>query len=173
LGFCLVEGADGTGKTMLCEELLAEYVASSHHVGPPRNPVKAFSEYVSDLRGMCVSGGNWVVERFHLGTHVYGTAFRTGPDLDDLEWSLLEEMLAEEGVLLVLCVPPMETVLAALAKKDAPLDLRMYDDPSRATELRSLFDEAYERSVLHKTRYDWTTGDRSAFDLPGWWWERR
>jgi thymidylate kinase len=161
MSFVILEGNDGTGKSTLANMIMVKYAAVVVPVGPPRTN-RVFSEYVSDVMAWG-KVDRVIFDRFHLGTHAYGIAYREGADLNPLEWGLLENMLMERRALLVLCDPGEEENAANLARRREEGVDTMYETVDKEEEVRLLMREAYDRSGLPRTIYDYRS--HADFDL--------
>lgn len=104
----ILEGPDGSGKTTLAKQLV-ESGFKYHHEGPPRNPDMLFV-YGSKLKEIYDAGGNWVLDRFHLGENVYGPLVR-GKSLLGGEEGLrvMNRLIRAVGATVVICLPDYET----------------------------------------------------------------
>lgn len=160
--FVIVEGADGTGKTTLADQLAIAFGAEYEHVGPPRKDMTPFAEHVEYAFVLAEEYGRVVFDRFHLGTFAYGPIFRAEEDLDGIgdfrraDWDLFERLI-EDRCLLVLCDPGWDEVQKNLGGRDGSQPYPMYeDDPAQVLAVHRRFEKAYEFSRLKKTRYDYT-----------------
>lgn len=150
--YIVLEGADGTGKTTLAEEIMRRTGASYAHCGPPDRP--ALEYYLQTLRSV---EGPAVVDRLHLGSYCYGLAFRNTPDLTEFEEWLLEGFLWAHGALLVHCTVPPEVVDRNLARGPNNADAVIYEDPGKRAEVRRLYEEKIKTTELLSVRYDYTS----------------
>ena len=160
--FILVEGADGTGKTTLADQLALAFGAEYEHVGPPRHDMTPFAEHTGYAFVLVEEYGRVVFDRFHLGTFAYGPIFRPENDVDGIgdfrreDWDLFEHLIAPR-CLLVLCDPGWDEIEKNLKGRDGTEPYPMYeDDPAQVLAVHRRFQKAYEFSKLRKTRYDYT-----------------
>lgn len=167
MGFVILEGVDGSGKTTLARSIVAEYDAYYRHVGPPEDDSGVFAQHVRDVRrwrseAIINEISMTVVDRFHLGTWAYGKEFRASPnklgDMDELEWSLLEDILIEVGAHLVLVRPPWAIIEQVWQERNAIREGYNYyeADLERLRVVYGHFDDAYAYSKLPKTVFDRT-----------------
>lgn len=160
--FILVEGADGTGKTTLAQQLADAFGAEYEHVGPPRTDMTPFAEHVEYAFVLAREYGQVVFDRFHLGTFAYGPIFRPENDADGIgdfkrkDWDLFEHLIRDR-CLLVLCDPGWDQIEVNLGERDGSQPHPMYEeDPAQVLAVHRRFEKAYDFSTLSKTRYDYT-----------------
>lgn len=111
----ILEGPDGSGKTTLAHELVRGHGFKYKHHGPPQKD--PLCEYLETLTQVENEGGNWVVDRFHLGEQVYGPLLRE--DKLGLAGRIVIEQLATQfNAIVVLCLPPLDVVLTHLKTTD-------------------------------------------------------
>jgi thymidylate kinase len=167
VGFVILEGVDGAGKTTLARAIVAEYDAYYRHVGPPEDDSGVFAQHVRDVRRWKQEArlneiSMTVVDRFHLGTWAYGKEFRASPellgDMDELEWSLLEDILIEVGAHLVLVRPPWAVIEKVWQERNSTREGYNYyeADLDRLRVVYEHFNHAFEYSRLPKTIFDRT-----------------
>lgn len=155
--YIVIEGPDGTGKTVLANRLVDDLGFGYVHCGPPTE--LAFDFYTKRARGVI---GRAVIDRFHIGSYCYGIAFRNVPDLSEFENWMLEGFLYAHGTLLVYTIIPPEAVDRNLSRGPDSEDAQIYEDPTRRAYLRSLYEAYIARSELPILRYDYTA---SPFEL--------
>jgi hypothetical protein len=145
----VLEGVDGGGKTTLADTLQSRLKMNYIHVTNPEPGENVFAHHFDPVRGV---KDNTVVDRLHWSDDVYGAVLRGGPGLTDQEFGFIDGYLASRGGVLVLCLPPLATVLGNVAK--AP-GRKNHDD---ATAVR-IWDEYQKqgRSFLTVLTYDYTT----------------
>lgn len=152
--YIICEGADGTGKTFLAREL-ERYGFRYVHAGPPEKDALAY--YVRGLRRL---PGLAVADRLHVGSWVYGRAFRNGPDLTDQEEWLFEGYLMARGAVLVYCSVDPEVIGRNLERGPDSEDAKIYEAPEKRAVLRELYEEfVARRTALLVVRYDFTASE--------------
>lgn len=152
--YAVLEGPDGTGKTTLAEYMAAQHGFTYAHCGPPETDAVDF--YLDRLRE---NEGPVVSDRLHVGSWVYGTAFRNGPDMTDYEEWALEGYLLARGTVLVYCIVARDVVEQNLVRGPDNEDARTYEAPEKRELLRKLYDEYMRRTALLVVRYSYTDGD--------------
>lgn len=161
----LLEGPDGGGKTTLAEELMANgyrYV----HCGPPEE--RALDAWRAVIR---TTDGPTVIDRLHVGSFVYGRAFRGIDDLTPHErWQVDGELMAAASVI-VYCRPPDEVLDANLERGPDSADAAVYEAKDKRTAVRRLYDWFFDEpdppsvvtpeytSDVPVVRYDFTRDD--------------
>ncbi len=156
--YVVLEGPDGTGKTTMADHLVREYGFQYTHCGPPEKD--ALHNYLDLLRQQ----RGWVVaDRLHVGSWVYGTAFRGGPDMTDYEEWAFEGYLMARGTVMLYCTTSEEVINQNLARGPDSPDAEIYEDPSKRRWLTSLYnDYMNNRTVLPIIKYDYTVGNMGA-----------
>ncbi len=164
----ILEGPDGSGKTTLANELVKRGLAYGH-CGAPTEPARLY--YTRELRR---HDGPAVIDRLHIGSYVYGKAFRNHDDLSDFDHWLLDGELWAARSLVVYCRPPDETIDTVLASRASTTagDAHIYEEPTKQAEVRQLYDEYIaHRESLPVVTYDFT--EPGAFDavamMASWW----
>lgn len=159
--FVIVEGADGSGKTTLAEQLAERFGAEYEHVGPPRTDMTPFAEHIEYAFVLAKEYGQVVFDRFHLGCFAYGPIFRPENDIDGIgdfrrgDWDLFERMIQDQAFL-VLCDPGWAVIEENVKARDGTQPHAHYEqDINRVMRVYERFEKGYDFSVLHKARYDY------------------
>lgn len=152
--FIVLEGPDGTGKSVLAAHLRDVHGFEVVHCGPPEKD--AFRFYLDRCRAV---RGPAAADRLHVGSYVYGVAFRNGPDMTAQEEWLFEGWLLARGAVLVYCIVPPEVVEKNLARGPDSEDAKIYEVPEKRALLRQLYEEYLDRTHLPVLRYDFTEHD--------------
>ena len=150
--YIVIEGPDGTGKTTLAAEIVRRTGANYLHCGPPDRPALDF--YLGKLRSV---KGPTVVDRLHVGSYVYGLAFRNAPDMSDFENWLIEGFLYAHGAQLVYCDAPRTVIDKNLARGPDNPDASIYEAPAKRTLVRTLYERRLMSTELPLVRYDYTS----------------
>lgn len=109
----LIEGADGVGKSTLCEALLKAMPGYKYvHFGiPDSHPIDYwFKEGLGEIKG------GMVIDRLHLSEEAYGPVFREGSKLTEHQFWLLEGWLWARNTILVICSTSWDNMKANQAK---------------------------------------------------------
>lgn len=148
----VIEGPDGTGKTTLANALVERLGFEYDHCGPPEKPALQF--YMDSINR---HDGDTVIDRLHVGSYVYGKAFRGLDDLTDFERWLLEGVLRAHNGLLIYTKLPQEVVEANLARGPDSNDAVIYEAADKRLAVRQLYAE-YMATVnqLPQCTYDFT-----------------
>jgi len=161
--FVIVEGADGTGKTTLAEQLTERFDAEYEHVGPPRTDMSPFAEHIEYAFVIAQEYGQVVFDRFHLGTFAYGPIFRPENDVDGIgdfhraDWDLFERLIKDQAFL-ILCDPGWSVVEENVKSRDGTQQYANYErDINRVLRVYERFEKGYDFSSLSKTKYDYTS----------------
>lgn len=111
----LLEGADGTGKTTLAQQLKQAYGLKYLHFGvPDEHPMDYWFKTLSEI---CEPT---VIDRLHLSEEAYGPVFRDGSQLTPLQFWLIEGWLYARATLLVMCSTSWERMKDNQAKVEGP-----------------------------------------------------
>lgn len=98
----LVEGADGSGKTTLCDKLAGEIDGMVHRLHRGRLTRHPLEEYELDLDWYTPGQGEHVIcDRWHVGEAVYGPKYRGRSEMDSTMMLHIELFLRSRGALLV------------------------------------------------------------------------
>lgn len=100
----LLEGVDGSGKTSLARDIVAELKkrypndkVDYLHAGPLKTDAyEAYLEPLKDYRPN--SGVHYVLDRWHAGERIYGPLYRGKSKVDDATWVWLELKFAGLGM---------------------------------------------------------------------------
>lgn len=96
----ILEGADGTGKSTVAQELANVLGAKVLHRGPPGQDV--ITEYARDIQWYRPGQGTHVVcDRWHLGELIYGPLLRGSSAFTRESLAHVEKVLQTRGALLV------------------------------------------------------------------------
>ncbi len=94
----LLEGADGTGKTTLGKQLCTEFDMEYVHFGiPDEHPMDYWFRVLSNVTYPIV------IDRLHLSEEVYGSTYRDGSQLTELQSWCIEGWLEARNTTLVMC----------------------------------------------------------------------
>lgn len=158
----VIEGGEGTGKTVLAQQLAEEFQAEYEHVGPPRRDMTPFAEHVEYAFVLVEEYGRVVFDRFHLGCFAYGPVFRPERDVDGIgdfhraDWDLFEHLI-HSRCLLIYCDPGWEEIERNLSGRDGSQPYPEYEsDIAKVLATYRRFQKAYDFSTLRKMRYDYT-----------------
>ena len=148
----VLEGADGSGKSMIASWLRDTHGYAIVKTGPPAPTGNLTVAYLDALHTAIRGPGRTVFDRLHLGDAIYGSILRGVDRIGGEGLAAIERVIAKHGVRLIICSPPWETLVAGWRSKE---DL--------------LKDEATLRAVYHRyqeeaarlgiTPYDWTAPD--------------
>jgi hypothetical protein len=144
----LLEGPDGSGKTTLAKALMLldfNYV----HMSVPRPARDPLVYWLARFRG---ERHPLIIDRMHWSEDVYGAIFRGGSALSPHHRWMLEGWLLAHDAVVVLCLPPLETVLANVALTP---DAKHHADPEMVKRVYKGFDRGWETN-LPKLIYDYT-----------------
>jgi hypothetical protein len=105
-GIICVEGADGTGKTTLCDHLVKEHGAKYlHAVYRFKDKIPAY-HYALMRKALEIrrSGGLAVLDRLWLTEAIYASVFRGGTQWPQYT-NDMDDLMRAEGILTVVCMP--------------------------------------------------------------------
>lgn len=104
----IVEGADGSGKTTLCNTLARDHGFKVVHTGVPRetNGRDLFNTYLMDLWLALHEDQPVVFDRLFLGEFIYGPIMRGRSLLTDHHLRMLNRVVMAYDIKHVLCLPP-------------------------------------------------------------------
>lgn len=119
----IVDSADHSGKTKLCQHLIEKYRFNYYHCGVQPD-IKRYHSDVLDLAFDDAKeyDNNWVIDRLHLSEEVYGNIFRSGASYD---WKELNDRIIERAqqdnikYVLITCLPPKQIVVEGHAARNA------------------------------------------------------
>ena len=150
----ILEGADGSGKTTLANQLRDKLGYQIVKTGPPRPDENVFKSYTNSLLAAVESGQPTVIDRHYMGEAIYGPLLRGKDRLGLQGRDLIERLVSARGVTLVICAPPWSALVKGWKGKDDLL--------KRQEQLRKVND-AYlaEAERLGLMIYDWTAGENT------------
>ena len=154
----VVDSADHSGKTKLCQHLIEKYRFNYYHCGV-QSDIKAYHGDVLDLvfEDADRYNNNWVIDRLHLSEEVYGNIFRNGAVYD---WKELNNHMIEEAkkdgikYVLITCLPPKQIVVEGHAARNADGN-EMF---STVDKVYDAYEKIYTESKddLQMYKYDFT-----------------
>ncbi len=156
--YVILEGPDGTGKTTIADHFVREYRFQYVHCGPPeKDALHNYLDLIRQYKGLMVA------DRLHVGSWVYGTAFRGGPDMTDYEEWAFEGYLLARGTLMLNCNVAGSVIDKNLERGPDNEDAKVFEDPTKRLWLRTLYKSyMYERTALPVLEYDYTVGNMGA-----------
>ena len=95
----IVEGANQCGKTTLINNIIKEYSELNFQYikcNQPKNNY-AYKEYCDILNNIIANPNNYVIDRFHLGSEVYGPLYRNKPDMTKEDFNKIEIKIMTMG----------------------------------------------------------------------------
>jgi len=102
----IIEGVNKSGKTTLCN-LIKEKSGLEFEVikcSQPKNG-DAYSEYMSILKEISDNPDkNYILDRFHFGSYVYGPIYRGKPDFDLRSFVEIEEEIMDLNYLFIVAI---------------------------------------------------------------------
>lgn len=127
--FILLEGVNGSGKSTLAKLLKVNAVGwgvktLDYTDKPP------FQRYLKEYS----MGVNQIFDRGHFSEIVYGNLFRAGKHFSDFEKSMLNDLVANKGIV-VLCDPPIDIINQRINLKTYPKHIH----ESRLIQVRQEF----------------------------------
>jgi thymidylate kinase len=140
----IVEGTDGSGKSTVAREIVAQTRAEYLHTGAPSMP--HLVEYTAPL--VPYEGKDVVLDRWHLGERVYGTLYRGGCGLTPIAWAAVEAFLAERGCIVLLTHAPVQTLCDRLTSRGE------LPDRAKLMQEKSAFDRTLTWTNLPCYTYD-------------------
>lgn len=140
--FIVIEGPDGTGKTTLAEHLSRSLSLPIDHFGAPDMEAFDFYNYLFEK----YPNGGAIVDRYHVGSFVYGNVFRNGNDLSDYESWLLEGKLLSYNSILIYAKLQDPSISTKIIKLRSSKD--EYEAVNKQGDVLSLYDK-YISSYLN------------------------
>ncbi len=144
----IIEGVDGTGKTTLASLFHDYYNAKILHRGVPvKHPL---IEYTADLAGYRPGSGKHIVcDRWHIGELVYGPLYRGYSALSSSAFVAVDELLFENGALLVHAKDNIDVILRRLSIRSR------FDEPDRAAlaQAQAGFERVLPLSILPRIAF--------------------
>lgn len=98
----IVEGADCTGKTTLCQKLADAFNIPYVHLTYYEDEEKMHEQFQSVIDRIN-NNESLVIDRFVLSNIIYGEVFQNGKTVKDFERML--DIFSRDGVNLVICLP--------------------------------------------------------------------
>ncbi len=147
----IVEGADKTGKTTLCQAIVKKFGCRYIHFSKPKK--RAANEY-ADL--LLSPDEDRVCDRFHLGELVYAPILNRDTQLDDVEFVTIERLLRLKQAILI-----QTTTDSVLANKRLLVSTQYEAVDQRQNQLAAQgFKNVINRSnVKHIFKYDGSSYD--------------
>lgn len=133
----VLEGPDGTGKTVLAREFEKRGFKYMHN-GPPAPGTNMFAFYTQQI--LEARGADTVFDRLHLGELVYGTVVRKDPKLNIEQIRLLNRLLNSIACFTVFCLTDIEAMRASYEARHAREYVTKFD------QLVSI--DSFYRSIL-------------------------
>ena len=148
----ILEGPDGGGKSTLAARLHRDYDYAIVKTGPPALDEDTTAAYLSALYTALARPGLTIFDRLHLGEAIYGPLLRSTDRMGASGLKVIERAIAENGVRLIICVPPWEILMAGWRSK--------YDLLKNETQLRYVYEAYLGHAVrLDIIPHDWTAPD--------------
>jgi hypothetical protein len=144
----ILEGADGSGKSMLASWLRDTHGYAIVKTGPPAPTGNLTVAYLDALHA-AIRGQPTVLDRLHIGESIYGPILRGVDRMGAEGLAAIERVVARHNVRLIICSPPWETLVAGWRSKE---DLVKNEATLRTVRERYL----EEADRLGLTPYDWT-----------------
>ena len=88
----IVEGGNQCGKTTLIDNIIKEYSELNFQYVKCNQPKNgdAYKEYCDILNNIIANPNNYIIDRFHLGSEVYGPLYRGRPDMTKEDFNKIE-----------------------------------------------------------------------------------
>lgn len=157
--FVVIEGADGAGKTTLANAFV-ELGWNYAHCGPPEKP--AYEAWCDALRAAPTPA---VIDRLHVGSFVYGKAFRKQDDMSPFERWLFDGVLIAANTVMVWAKPPTQLLERTLDRAPEDDDAAIYEAADKRQLVRDLYEEFFDPKNGHTAFepwvYDYSVGDES------------
>lgn len=157
----IFEGPDCAGKTTLMREFRNTMIdATEVHHGPysrlTASQLPRF--YVDSMMPLLHQYENLLMDRCWLSERIYGDVFRKGTDRVGMTARRqLERIAMRHGAVIVLCLPPWESVRSEwLKRKGADSDNEYLDKIEQLEEVYSLYTKLHVVTDLPIVRYDYT-----------------
>lgn len=145
----ILEGPDGSGKTVLASQLVERYKLKYRHEGPPPPDVSLLDYYgglLEDARGT-----NVVFDRLALGELVYGPILRGKDRLGADGYRLIMKLISAVGAQTIVCLPPMKTCEENWSKR---LSSELFKDASKFRETYRMYVQLF--TTFDEWTYDYT-----------------
>lgn len=148
----ILEGPDGSGKSMVAKHLHDKYGYEIEKTGPPPSSGDVSALYRHRLRTSLARSTRTVFDRLHVGEAIYGPLLRGADRMGADGLDSIERIIAENNVALIICCPPWDTLVEGWRSKD---DLLKNEDM-----LRAVRDKYFTHAVRLGVRvYDWTASN--------------
>lgn len=169
----ILEGPDGSGKTILAQKLVESFGFKREHEKQPKpswTSEDLFSHYVTTLYKAQRSRQPVVLDRHYLGETIYGPVMRDRSLITDNQVTLIERLVRAGGTRVVICLPHWDVVVKNWLNK------RGADYVDKSERLHTIYKmyqvEAIDGHDQLLERYDYTR-DRefevySKPELPPW-----
>jgi hypothetical protein len=146
----ILEGPDGSGKTVLAHHLIEAFKLSYSHEGPTpedQNPTTYYCQKLWSFRDVPV-----VLDRFALGERVYGPIVRKRDRLGESGWAAFQKVCQDLCVIQIVCLPPYPMCLKTWENRQ---DREWLESSRLLLETYSAFAHfcIFDESLL---AYDWT-----------------
>ena len=142
----ILEGCDCTGKSTLAVRLAEHYGSEIVHYSTHED------EKMREHAAEGVYGTGQIVDRFHLSEPPYSMYLRhTEPFYASVD--AIDNILAMGNHLLIICVPPWETVRGLWNER---IDQELVKKEEILRGIYGWYNEKAERYKIPHIRYDWT-----------------
>jgi hypothetical protein len=155
----ILEGPDGSGKTVLAEELVNRFGFKYQHEGQPKpewTSQDLFKHYVTTLYKAQRSRQPMVLDRHYLGETIYGPVMRGKSLLTPDQVTLIERVVRAGGTRVVICLPHWDVVVKNWLNKKGK------DYVDKSERLHTIYKmycvEAIDGHDQLLERYDYTRG---------------